>query len=226
MAWPIIAGLAAGAGGAIANALGGAATRRAQIGLAREQMAFQERMSSTAYQRAVHDMRLAGINPMLAYQQGGASSPGGAMPQLQDIVGPAVSSAMHGKRLVAELQNMAKQRQLVGMQTQTEMARSSHEYASAQLARAHADAASAKDVHGISNAYKRYVAETHSINLQNQLMGKQMPGAGIRGSKPAAIAEIVGKILWGMGAVGGGVGAAARGMRRPGNITNIYPGRR
>ncbi|AXH77226.1 MAG: DNA pilot protein [Microviridae sp.] len=45
---------------------------------AREQMDFQLMMSNTAYQRAMRDMAASGLNPMLAYQQGGASTPGGA----------------------------------------------------------------------------------------------------------------------------------------------------
>ena len=90
--------------------LGGQQRNVASAKQASAQMQFQERMSSTSHQREVADLRAAGLNPILSATGGpGASTPPGAMAPMQDIITPAISSALAVKRLNQEIQNMRAQ---------------------------------------------------------------------------------------------------------------------
>ncbi|QXP08443.1 MAG: DNA pilot protein [Arizlama microvirus] len=104
--------LIGGLGGSLIGGLFGSSGQRSanetNIKLGREQMEFQERMSNTAYQRAVKDMQEAGLNPMLAYSQGGASAPVGSMPQVQNEASTGMHSAAQGAAVAQAVQQLSK----------------------------------------------------------------------------------------------------------------------
>lgn len=97
---PLIAGIA-GAGGSMWQ-------NNQNIRLSREQMRFQERMSSTAAQRAVQDYKLAGLNPALAYDRP-ASSPAGAMPTVDNPAEAGLSNANQARAISAQVQLLKEQ---------------------------------------------------------------------------------------------------------------------
>lgn len=101
MVWPAIAAAAIGAAGSL---IGGERANNASARSVEKQMKFQEEMSNTSYERRMEDLRRAGLNPMLAISQGGASTPSGASYVSQNTGAAAVEGGTKAFNAVTSAQ--------------------------------------------------------------------------------------------------------------------------
>lgn len=128
--WPAIISALASAGSGIGSWLGQRNANEENKKLSREQMAFQERMSSTAAQRSVEDYTKAGLNPALAYDRP-ASSPAGSLSRVEDAVGKGISTALQARALNQSMEIARQQSQADLQLKQSQSVRNAAEGATA-----------------------------------------------------------------------------------------------
>jgi len=166
--------------------LGGSAQKKANqqnIALNRENRDWEERMSNTSWQRGVQDMLKAGMNPMLAYSQGGASTPQSSAATVNQVDAPAkgISSAGDKFMQVQQLENMRLQNQILVekrdqehvntrvMQDKYPITESGGpaELTQAEINRVIADAKAAVAKADIANIERRIAQNTEGYNVQS-----------------------------------------------------------
>lgn len=168
--------------------LGQKDANESNLQIAKDQMSFQERMSNTAHQREVLDLRKAGLNPILSAKLGGASTPSGASATMENAIGEGVSTALQARKNWAEVDNMRKSNTLIGAQIDNTLASTAKAEADTRVANS---VAKLNDINAIIQADQAKVMSFKGAKaeLYEGILDKVVQGASWLGNTASDVWE-------------------------------------
>lgn len=174
---PVIgAALIGGGMDLLGGILGGSAQKKANktnIELQRRQQEWEERMSNTAWQRGTQDMLAAGMNPMLAFSQGGASTPSVSAATVQpvDAIAKGVTSAGSKAAQAITLQQAMANIEL----TKANTAKTVEEAKVAAVTSANATVRQNLEIEEQSRRIDNMIAGAHLTDAQRKQLEEMLP---------------------------------------------------
>lgn len=133
--------------------------------IAAQNRQFQEAMRATQYQTAVTDMKSAGLNPMLAYSQGGAGNLPGSTAVMQNSAAAGISSAMQALQMA----NIDEQNKKI--RAETENVKADTEVKSEQVPKVRADAqVSEQTIRLVEEQARKVATEERNLNVERDIL--------------------------------------------------------